>query len=269
VIPAAFAYERADSVEHAVELLGHDEDATVLAGGQSLIPMMRLRFARPTLLVDVGRLTDLAYVRENGDAIAIGALTRHAQLVSDAALGRGCSIVARGAELVGDPQVRHRGTIGGSLAHADPASDLGTIILTLDGELVAHGPDGERIIRPRAFFTGLWETALGPREVLTEIRVPKVDQGVYLKYQRRAQDWATVGVAAARVDGSVRVGLASMGPTPLRARAVEKAVADGATPAEAAEHAAEDTSPPSDVNGSADYRVHLAKVLVRRALEQL
>jgi aerobic carbon-monoxide dehydrogenase medium subunit len=269
VIPAPFEYARAESVDHAVELLGSDEEAKLLAGGQSLIPLMRLRFARPTVLVDVGRLSELAYVRANGDGIAIGALTRHAQLVGDPALRNGAALVARGASLVGDPQVRHRGTIGGSIAHGDPASDLAAIVLTLDGELVVHGPEGERVVRPRAFFRGPFETALGPRDVLTELRVPKVDAGVYLKHQRRSQDWATVGVVVARVDGAVRVGLASMGGTPLRARAVEQAVADGASPAEAAAHAADETDPPTDVNGSADYRAHLAQVLVRRALEQL
>jgi aerobic carbon-monoxide dehydrogenase medium subunit len=211
----------------------------------------------------------LRYVREDGDRIAIGALTRLAQLVSDPVLAEGCPLVAHCAELVGDPQVRHRGTIGGSIAHADPASDLATIALTLDADLVTRGPDGERTLPAAEFFFGPFQTALGARDVLTEIRVPKSDGGVYLKHQRRKQDWATVGVAAARVGGAVHVGLASMGATPLRARAVEDALAGGASPAEAAAHAAEGAEPPSDVSGSAEYRAHLAQVLVRRALDQI
>jgi carbon-monoxide dehydrogenase medium subunit len=270
VIPAAFEYARAESLEHAIELLGRDGDAKLLAGGHSLIPLLRLRsYVRPSLLVDIGRLDDLRYVREDGDRVAIGALTRHAQLVTDPLLARECPLVVEGATLVGDPQVRHRGTIGGSIAHGDPASDLATIAVTLDAELVAAGPDGERTIPASEFFTGPFSTALGARDVLTEIRVPKVQGGVYLKQQRRAADWATVAVAAARVDGDVHVGRASMGATPLRAHAVERALADGASPAEAAEHAAEGADPPSDVSASTEYRAHLARVLVRRALEQL
>ena len=268
MIPSAFAYERAESVEHAVELLGR-EDAKVLAGGHSLIPMLRLRFARPALLVDIGRLDDLRYVREDGDRIAIGALTRHATLATDPVLSRRCSLIAQVAAGIGDPQVRHRGTIGGSVAHCDPASDLSAVVLTLDADLVAQGPGGERVIAAADFFTGPFETALGPQDVLTEIRVPAVEQATYLRHVRRAPDWATVGVAAARVDGRVQVGLAGMGATPLRARAVEQALAGGATPVEAAGLAAEGTQPPSDVNGSAEYRAHLAGVLVRQALEQL
>jgi carbon-monoxide dehydrogenase medium subunit len=268
VIPAAFEYERAGSLEEAVELLGR-EDAKVLSGGQSLIPVLRLRFARPAVLVDIGRLDDLRYVREDGDRIAIGALTRHAQLMDDPVLAAGCAVISHAAEYVGDPQVRHRGTIGGSIAHADPASDLSTLLLTLDADLVAHGPDGERTIPAADFFRGPFTTALGPRDVLKEIRVPKVESGAYLKHNRRSQDWATVGAAAARVDGAVQVGLASMGGTPLRARGVEEALAGGASPADAAERAAEGTQPPADIGGTSEYRAHLAQVLVRRAIEQL
>ena len=269
MIPAQFEYERAGSVDEAVELLGRADDAKILAGGHSLIPVLRLRFARPSLLVDVGRLGDLRYVREDGDRIAIGALSRHADLAGDAVLVQHCALVSSVAAGIGDPQVRHRGTIGGSVAHADPASDFATLLLTLDAELVARGPDGERTIGAADFFKGPFETALGQRELLTEIRVPKVSDGTYLKHTRRAQDWATVGVAAARVNGGVHVGLASMGTTPLRASAVESALAGGASAADAAAHAADGASPPSDVNGSAAYRAHLAQVLVRRALERL
>jgi len=268
VIPAQFEYERAGSVDGAVELLGR-EDAKVLAGGHSLIPLLRLRFARPALLVDVGRLDDLRYVREDGDRVAIGALSRHADLARDAVLAQHCALVASVAAGIGDPQVRHRGTIGGSVAHADPASDFATVLLTLDAELVARGPGGERTIAAADFFTGPFETALAAHELLTEIRVPKVSNGTYLKHTRRAQDWATVGVAAARVNGGVHVGLASMATTPVRASGVESALAGGASSADAAAHAAEGTSPPSDVNGSAAYRAHLAQVLVRRALDAI
>lgn len=268
MIPAVFEYERAGSVDDAVELLGRDEEAKLLAGGHSLIPAMRLRFSRPSLLVDIGRLDDLRYVREHDDRIAIGALTRHAELVRDPMLREHCALIGETAALIGDPQVRHRGTIGGSVAHGDPASDLGTILLTLDAEFVARGPQGERTIAAAAFFTGPFDTALEHQEMLTEIRVPKAT-GTYLKYVRRAHDWATVGAAAARVDGRVQVGLTSMGPTSLRARAVEDALADGASPADAATHAADDTMPPTDASGSSEYRVHLAQVLVRRALERM
>jgi carbon-monoxide dehydrogenase medium subunit len=268
VIPAAFDYARAGSVEEAIELLGR-EDAKVIAGGHSLLPLLKLRFARPSLLVDIGRLDDLRYVREDGDWIAVGALSRHADLALDPVLAQGCGLLARTAGNVGDPQVRHRGTIGGSVAHADPASDLGTILLTLDADFVARGPDGERTIAGTDFFVGPFESALSQQELLTEIRVPKVEGGRYLKHVRRAQDWATVAVAAARLNGDVHVGLAAMGATPLRARAVEEAVAGGASPADAAAHAAEGTDPPSDVSGSSEYRAHLARVLTRQALEQI
>ena len=269
MIPAAFQYHRAASVDDAIDALGRDEDAKLLAGGHSLIPALKLRIVRPSTLVDVGRLEELRYVRDDGDRIAIGALTRHARLAADPVLERDCAVVARTAALVGDPQVRHRGTIGGSVAHADPASDLGTLLLALDAELVARGPEGERTIAAGSFFTGPFETALGPQEVLVEIRVPKVERGVYLKHTRRAQDWATVGVAAAVVGGTTQLAFASMGPTPLRAGAVEDALARGADASEAAARSGEGTDPPSDVAGGAEYRAHLAQVYVRRALELL
>lgn len=269
MIPASFDYRRAGSLDEAVELLGSDSDAKLLAGGHSLIPMLRLRFARPGLLVDIDRLDDLRYVRPDGDRIAIGALTRHAQLARDPVLRERCAVLADAAAQIGDPQVRHRGTIGGSVAHADPLGDLGTVLLTLDADAVAVGPDGERTIPLGEFFTGRFQTALGPQEVLTELRVPAVAAGTYLKHVRRSQDWATVGVVAARVDGRVQVGLTAMGMTPLRAAAVEQAVADGASSAEAAERAGEGTAPSSDSSASGEYRAHLAHVLVRRALDEL
>ena len=269
MIPAAFEYERAGSVDEALELLGRDDETRLLAGGHSLIPLMRLRFARPSLLVDIGRLDDLRFVRDDGERIAIGALSRHADLARSDTLRSGCPVLAEAAGHIGDPQVRHRGTIGGSLAHADPASDLGTVLLALDAELVARGPGGERAIPAASFFTGPFDTALERQEVLTEIRVPKGAEGTYLKYARRAQDWATVGVAAVRVGGRVQVGLTSMGATPMRASGVEEALASGASAADAAARAGEGTSPRGDANASPEYRAHLAQVLVRRALEQL
>jgi carbon-monoxide dehydrogenase medium subunit len=171
--------------------------------------------------------------------------------------------------MISDPIVRNLGTIGGSLAHADPASDLGAVAIALDAELVARGPDGERTIAATEFFVGPFTSALGPQELLTEIRVPAVERGVYLKHQRSTRDWATVGVAAADVGGRVQVGLASMGPTSLRATALEEALAGGASVADAAALAAEGAEPPSDVSASSEYRGHLARVLARRALEQL
>jgi carbon-monoxide dehydrogenase medium subunit len=275
MIPATFDYEVAGSVDEAIELLGR-EDARLLAGGHSLLPVMKLRLARPALLVDIGRLEDLAYIRYAGETLAVGALTRHHDLATDPLVQEHCPLLSHTAALIGDPQVRHRGTIGGSLAHGDPASDLPTVLLALDAEVVAQGPEGERTIAATDFFRSLWETALGQQDVLTEIRVPKLGGWKgwsYVKFNRRAQDWATVGVAALvrRENGTIEeaaVALTNMGSTPLRARAVEQALA-GASPdsaANAAEHAADDTSPPSDTNASADFRRHLARVLTRRAL---
>ena len=270
MIPAQFEYEVAGSVAEAVEMLGSGEDAKLLAGGHSLIPAMKLRIARPSLLVDIGGLEDLSYVREDGDAIAIGALTRHHDVATSDLLRQKCPIVPNAAAEIGDPQVRHRGTIGGSVSHGDPASDMPGVLLTLDAEFVAVGPGGERRIPAAEFFTGVFETALGPEDVLTEIRVPATSGGwAYLKFARRKQDWATVGVAAVASNGGAKVGLVSMGGTPLRAKAVEEALAGGADPTAAAEHADEGTEPSSDVAGSAEYRRHLARVLTRRALEQV
>jgi aerobic carbon-monoxide dehydrogenase medium subunit len=270
VIPAGFDYEVAESVDHAIELLGSGPDAKLLAGGHSLLPLMRLRFARPELLVDIGRLSDLSYVREDGDAIAIGALTRYHDLERSEVLRSECPLLAHTVGTIGDPQVRHRGTIGGSVAHADPASDAPTVLLALDAELVVRGPDGERRLPVAESSTGFLTTTLDAREVLTEIRVPRVGSAgwSYEKFTRRAQDWATVGVAAVGSNGGARVALTNMGPTALRASGVEEALASGSETAAAAEHAADGTSPPSDHNGSGAFRQHLARVLTRRALER-
>jgi carbon-monoxide dehydrogenase medium subunit len=276
VIPAPFDYDVAESLDHAIELLGTGGDAKLLAGGHSLIPAMKLRIARPEKLVDIGRLSDLAYVRDGGTHIAVGALTRHAAVAADPLLAEHCPIVSFTAGQIGDPQVRHRGTLGGTLSHGDPASDMPAVMLALGAELVAQGKGGERVILATDFFTGVFETALAPDEVLVEARVPKLGASTgwaYLKANRRAQDWATVGVAALvhRDNGSVAgasVGLVNMGGTPLRAKAVEDALASGSSAADAAALVAEGAEPPSDQAGSSEYRAHLAQVIARRALEQ-
>ena len=269
MIPAAFDYVRVSSVEEAISELGSREDAKLLAGGHSLLPAMKLRVARPGTLVDIGRLGDLSYVREDGDVVAIGALTRHHDVANSELLQGACPIVAYTAEQIGDPAVRHMGTIGGSVAHGDPAGDLPSVLLALDATFVAQGPGGTREIASAGFFSSFLETALAPEEVLTEIRVPKTSGGwSYLKFNRRAQDWAMVGVAAVRSNGGVHVGLTNMGLTPMRASGVEEAVSGGADPSAAAERADEGTAPPSDAFGSAEYRRHLVKVLVKRALEE-
>lgn len=274
MIPAPFDYEVAESVGHALTLLGEREDAKLLAGGHSLLPVLRLRFARPSLLVDVGRLEELSYIREKGDALAIGALTRHHDLATSPLLQEHNPLVSYAAGLIGDPQVRHRGTIGGSLAHGDPASDLPAVLLALDGEVDVTGADGVRTVAARDFFRGVFETAAGPGEMVTEVRVPKLTEDhvwSYLKFRRRAQDWATVGVAALarRSNGGVAdpaIALVNMGATPLRAAQAEAAWAAGA--ADPGANADEGTEPQSDTNASAEFRRHLVRVLVRRAVEE-
>ena len=268
MIPAAFEYVRADSVDAALAALTeHGDEAKLLAGGMSLIPLMKLRLATPTVVVDVARLRDLSYIRDAGDHLAIGALTRHRDLETSDLLGTECAALRGVAAEVGDNQVRHRGTLGGSVAHGDPASDLPAALLALDATFVVVGPGGERTIAAGDFFEGFLETALAPDELLTEIRVPKGTAGWnYQKFNRRAQDWAIVGALAVR-NGSTRVALVNMGGTPLRATAVEQALASGASVADAAALAAEGTEAPADLNGSSEYREHLARVLVRRALE--
>jgi carbon-monoxide dehydrogenase medium subunit len=273
MIPAAFDYEVADSVGHALSLLAGREDAKLLAGGHSLLPVLRLRVARPSLLVDIGRLEELSFVRDSGDTIAIGALTRHHDVVTSPVVREHNPLVAYAAGLIGDPQVRHRGTIGGSLSHGDPASDLPAVVLALDGEIDIAGADGVRTVAAADFFRGVFETAVGPGEMVTEVRVPKLGADhvwSFLKFRRRAQDWATVGVAAVakRSNGGVAepaISLVNMGATPLRAGASEAAWAAGE---DAGAVAAEGTEPQSDTNGSAEYRRHLVQVLVRRAVEE-
>jgi carbon-monoxide dehydrogenase medium subunit len=244
----------------------YGDDAKFLAGGHSLLPLMKLRLAVPEVLIDVGRLRDLSYVTDAGTHIAIGALTRHHDLANSPLAARELPLLACAAASVGDPQVRHRGTIGGSLVHADPASDLPAAILALDATLVARGPAGDREIAATDFYLGLFETALDPGELLTEIRVPRPAAAgwSFQKFTKRAIDWAIVGVA---VQGDA-VGLVNMASTPIRATAVEQALAGGATVTDAAARAAEGTSPVADINASREYREHLARVLVARALAE-
>ena len=270
MIPAAFDYKKADSAEEAIALIvEHGDEAKLLAGGHSLIPMMKLRLAVPSVLVDIAGVEDLSYINDCGDHFAIGALTKHRLLETSDLLLAECPLLAHVASKVGDPQVRHRGTIGGSLAHSDPASDLPAAILALGGSLIAEGPGGSREIAVADFFTGYFESSLAEDEMLTEVRVPKAPGASwnYQKFNRRAQDWAIVGVAAVEVDGATQVSLVNMGSTPLRAEAVESALAGGASATEAAEVAAEGTDAPTDLNASPEYRDHLARVLTKRALE--
>jgi aerobic carbon-monoxide dehydrogenase medium subunit len=270
VIPAPFDYVRAGSADEALALITeHGEDAKFLAGGMSLLPLMKLRLATPTVLVDVGRVRDLSYIRVDGGVVKIGALTRHRDLETDAGLAQQCGVLQAVAAQVGDNQVRHRGTIGGSVAHGDPASDLPAALLALDADFVVRGPSGERVVPASDFFLGFLETALAPDELLVEIRVRATGRNgfSYQKFNRRAQDWAIVGALAVRGGDGTRIGLVNMGSTPLRATAVETALAQGASAADAAEQADAGTEPSSDLNASVDYRRHLARVLVRRALE--
>ncbi len=267
MIPAAFDYTVAESAEHAIQLLGeYGDEAKLLAGGHSLIPMMKFRLATPTQLIDVGRIDDLSYINRSNGHVAIGAMTKHTELENSDVLAEACPMLAHVASLVGGPAVRHRGTLGGTLAHADAASDLPAAVLALGGTIVAQGPNGQREIAATDFFTSYFESALEPDEMIVEVRVPANTGGWnYQKFNRRAQDWAIVGVAVA--DDGKGVALVNMGSTPLRASATEAALADGASAADAAALAAEGTSPSEDLNADADYRSHLAQVLTRRALE--
>jgi carbon-monoxide dehydrogenase medium subunit len=270
MIPAKFDYVRAGSADEAISLIAeHGEDAKFLAGGHSLLPLMKLRLAQPAVLVDLGRVSELSYIRDAGDHVAIGALTRHRDIETSELLATHVPILPVAASYVGDPQVRHRGTIGGSTAHADPASDLPATLVALGATLVAKGPGGERTIEAKDFFTGFLESALAPDELLTEIRVPKTPGTAwgFQKFNRRAQDWAIVGVAAARSNGRGGIALVNMASTPVLAEAATAAWLSGASPSEAAELAVVEASPTADLNASVEYRVHLAKVLTRRALE--
>jgi carbon-monoxide dehydrogenase medium subunit len=278
MIPAKFDYLRPETLDEAVHVLSNaGDEAKVIAGGQSLLPLLRLRLAYPSLLVDVGALDDLRGVRDEGDTLLIGARTTHYQVVHDPLIAEHCGLLAQATATVADPAVRHRGTIGGSLAHGDPAGDLPAVALVIEATLTARGPAGDREIPAADFFVDYLTTALEPAEILTGIRVPKLGGWGYHyeKFHRTAQSWATVGVAALtrRSNGQVaeaRVGLTNMGPVPVRATAAEAAAAGAQASREAlrsaASHADEGTEPPGDLHGAPDYRRHLARVLTGRAL---
>ncbi len=273
MIPVPFDYVRAASAQEALAALEqHGDEAKLMAGGHSLLPMMKLRLAYPAVIVDIGRLSDLSYIRDAGDHLAIGALTRHRDIEISELVSQHAPLLAHATSHVGDPQVRHRGTIGGSLAHADAAADHPSALLALDGSVVAGKADGtERVIAAGDLFAGFLESSLEPTEMITEVRIPK-HTGLgwnFQKFNRRAQDWAIVGVSAQRTgDGNgTRVALVNMHPTPTRAGAVEAALTGGSGAGDAAAAAAEGMEPSSDLNATVDYRKHLARVLTRRALE--
>lgn len=266
MIPLAFDYARPDTLDAAIALLAEKgEDASVLAGGHSLIPVMKVRLGAPEFLIDIGRLAELSYVRVDGDDVAIGAGTKHRDVVGSDVLAAECPLLPAVARTVGDPQIRARGTLGGTLAHADPAADLPAAVLALDGTVVLQGPRGRRSVPVAEFYTGVFSTVREPDELLVEIRVPRCgDRGwAYEKFTRRSNDWAIVAVAVS----DDRIGLVNMGSTALRAAATEQALRDGRPIAEAAALAAQGTEPPSDTHGTPAYRTHLVQVLTRRALE--
>jgi carbon-monoxide dehydrogenase medium subunit len=270
VIPVKFDYARADSVDSAISLLTQGgEDAKIIAGGQSLVPLLRLRLAAPSVLVDVGRVDEMRGIRDAGDDIVIGAMTTHSDVIRDPLVLGNASLLVDATRTVADRQVRHRGTFGGSLAHADPAGDLPAVALALDAVFEVAGPGGRRSVAAADFFIDYLTTALSPDEVLVAVRLPKRPgwRTHYEKFNRTAQSWALVGVAVARKGAESRVALTNMASTPIRASRVEEALAAGADIADAAARAADGTSPTSDLNASAEYRRHLVTVLTRRALE--
>jgi aerobic carbon-monoxide dehydrogenase medium subunit len=277
MIPAAFDYYAPTSVDEALALLGEHEDAKVLAGGQSLLPVLRLRLAAPETIIDLGRIEELRGVREDGDALVIGTMTPHSVVQSDPLIAEHARLISLATATIADPQVRHRGTFGGSLVHGDPAGDLPAVALALDASFVIAGATGRRTVAAADFFEGVFSTVVAEDELLVEVRVPKhTGWGAhYEKFTRIAQQWSIVAVAAAiRLDNGTiaeaRVALTNMGSTPVRATAVEQALVGQPATAdavrEAASRAADGTSPPSDLNGDAEYRRHLATVLTRRAV---
>jgi len=278
MIPAAFDYKAPTSLDDALQLLtSAGDDAKIIAGGQSLLPVLKLRLAAPELLIDLAKIDSLKGVRDDGDAIVIGAMTPHFEILGDPLVAEHASLIARCVETVADPQVRHRGTFGGACAHADPASDIPASALALDAEFVIAGPGGQRQVPAKDFFQDLFTTAIGDDEILVEVRVPKYTGwgSAYEKFVRVAQQWAIAGVAAAvRIDGDTiaeaRIALTNMGPTPIRARSAEEALVGVAVEPDAVAAAlssiADGTSPPTDVNGDPEYRRHLVSILGRRAV---
>ena len=267
MIPAPFTYLRASSVDDALALVTeHGDEAKFLAGGHSLLPLMKLRLAQPEVLIDLAALRELSYIRDAAGHIVIGALTRHHDLEQSELLAQSVPLLAHAAGQVGDPQIRHRGTLGGSLAHGDPASDLPAVILALDATLVARGPSGTREIAAAGFFQGLFETALEPDELLVEVRVPKPARAA--GRSRSSPSGPSTGPSSGSPVQGSSVALVNMASTPVRAAAVERALAGGAGPGDAAAHAAEGTSPVEDINATPAYREHLARILTGRALEE-
>ena len=272
MIPAGFDYLRAESLDHAAALKAEQgEDAKFLAGGHSLIPLMKFRLAAPSALIDISGLAELRQLRQDDGTLRLGAALRYRDLEFSPLVREQLPLLAAAVATVGDRQVRAKGTIGGAVVHGDPAADVPAVLLALDATLVLRGPGGEREVAAQDFFVDFWQTAAEPDEILVEIRVP-ARQGRpwgFVKFRQRSQDWATVGVAVQeRTDGEPAVALVNMGPTPLRARAVEEALAGDSTVAEAAALAAEGAAPPSDLRADADYRRHLARVLTAKALSQ-
>jgi carbon-monoxide dehydrogenase medium subunit len=280
VIPAAFDYVAPSSLDEVIGLLQqHGDEAKVLAGGHSLLPLMKLRLASPGILVDLRKVPSLAYIRDSGDRVAIGPMTTHYMLETSDLLRTRLPMLPQAAGLVGDVQVRNRGTLGGSLSHADPAGDLPSVVVALEAEMVIRGPDGERMLGASDFFQDIWTTSLAPDEVLTEIRVPFANGNpaqMYEKFRQRAADWAMVGVAVdlSRSNGTIdhaRIALTNVGSTPVRARGVEESLQGQPATTEAAQAAAERASegldPSPELRASAGYKLHLARVLTRRALQ--
>lgn len=265
MIPAPFDYVRPSSLSEALDLLAkHGEDAKLLAGGHSLLPAMKLRLAQPTILIDIGRLEDLRFIRAEGDRLAIGALSTHGELEASELLRTACPLLAETAALIGDVQVRNRGTIGGSLAHADPAADWPAAMLALGADLELVGPEGRRTVPAEDFFVDLLQTALAPGEILTSLRVPRTGPTVaYEKFAQKASGFAICGVAVVQ-DQGIRVGITGVAPKPYRARAVEEAFARGLP--DAAEHAAQGVEVMGDLHASPEFRAHLARVYTRRAI---
>jgi aerobic carbon-monoxide dehydrogenase medium subunit len=271
--PANFDYVRPSTIDEAVALLArHGEDAKVLAGGHSLIPAMKLRLARPAVVVDIGRIAGLSYIRESAGRISIGATTTHAEVAASTTLRRSCPLLPETAAQIGDAQVRNKGTIGGSLVHADPAADYPAAILALDAEIELAGPGGRRTVRAADFFVGLLQTAVAPDEILVEVRVPATAASVaYVKTEQKASGFALTGVAVVASASGVRVGVTGVAPVAYRATAVEQALAGRLSPdaiAAAALHAADGVEPLSDIHASAEFRAHLAQVDTRRAIER-
>lgn len=268
MIPAKFDYKPAHSAEEAISLLQeYGDEAKLIAGGHSLLPLMKLRLATPEVLIDIGEIEDLSYIEEREDYVAIGALTRHRAVEQSTLLHDLVPLLAHAAGHVGDPQVRNRGTIGGSLCHGDPASDLPAVVLATRATLIIRGASEEREVPADDFFTDFWETAVKADELLTEIRFPKVenDKWAFQKFNRRAQDWAIVGCAVQHGE-TPGVGMINMGSIPIRSNAAEAALAAGGSAQEVAAVADEGLNPPADIHADEDYRRHLARVLLERAL---